>query len=184
MKLFAEEKKLRTEQLLLTSPVTITGMVLGKFLAAFTMFFGGMLISLINLVPLVQFARAQRAGEDYLISHVGPSMSKIIGSFIGIVLIGAVFISIGIFISSLTENQLAAAIITVAVITGMIVLNLVNQYIDIYAIRFVIDWVSVISRYSNFNYGLLDFAAILYYVSLTFVFLMLTVRVYDKRRWG
>ncbi len=184
MKLFAEEKKLKTEQLLLTAPVTITGMVFGKFLAAFTMFLGGMAVSLINFAPLIQFARAQRAGEDYLISHVGPSLSRIMGSLIGIILIGTVFIAIGLFISSLTENQLAAAIITVAVIAGMIVLNLVNQYINVYAIRFVIDWVSVISRYSNFNYGLLDFSAMLYYISLTFVFLMLTVRVYDKRRWG
>jgi len=184
MKLFAEEKKLKTEQLLLTSPVTITGMVLGKFLAAFTMFLGGMVISLINFVPLLQFALAQRAGEDYLMSHTGPSLARNMGSLIGIILIGTVFIAIGIFISSLTENQLAAAIITVAVIAGMLVLNVVNEYIKVYAVRFVIGWVSVVSRYANFNYGQLDFAAILYYLSLTFVFLMLTVRVYDKRRWG
>jgi ABC-2 type transport system permease protein len=56
--------------------------------------------------------------------------------------------------------------------------------IGIYAIRFVIDWVSVLSRYMNFNNGLIDWAALLYYVSLAFIFLFLTVRVYEKRRWG
>ena len=53
-----------------------------------------------------------------------------------------------------------------------------------YAVRFVIDWISVLSRYMMFSNGLIDWAALLYYVSLAFIFLFLTVRVYEKRRWG
>ena len=53
-----------------------------------------------------------------------------------------------------------------------------------YAVRFVLDWVSVISRFSAFSQGIFDFSALLYYVSLAFIFLFLTVRVYEKRRWG
>ena len=102
----------------------------------------------------------------------------------GIILIGAAFIAIGLFVSSLTENQLAAAVITVAIIFVMLVLDLLNQYIDVYAIRFVISWFCVISRFSRFTSGILDFASIIYYISITAVFLLLTVRVYDKRRWG
>jgi len=117
-------------------------------------------------------------------SAVGPVFSIIITSTVGIILIGAAFIAIGMFISSLTENQLAAAIITVAIIAGMLMLNMVNDYIDVYAIRFVIDWVCFMRRFSNFVYGLLDPAALVYYFSITGVFLFLTVRVYDKRRWG
>ena len=88
------------------------------------------------------------------------------------------------FVSSLTENQLAAAVITVAIIVLMLLLNVVNNYIDAYAVRFVIDWVCIMSRFEAFSNGYIDFAAMLYYLSLTGVFLLLTVRVYDKRRWG
>ena len=89
-----------------------------------------------------------------------------------------------IFISALTENQLAAAVITIAVIAGMVGIGVLNNYIDVYWLRVVLSWVSVYSRFGNFANGLFDFAAILYYGSLSFVFLFLTVRVYEKRRWG
>ena len=183
MRLFAEEKKLRTEQLLLTAPVSIWGMVLGKFLAAVTLFVSCVLVSCVNFIPLYLYSGAETANiESYV--PVGPSTSKIIGCLIGIILIGAAFVAIGLFISSLTENQLAAAVITVAVIVVMLLLNIVNSYINVYAIRAVIDWVCVISRYTNFSYGILDFSAALYYLSLAAVFILLTNRVYEKRRWS
>lgn len=184
MKLFAEEKKLRTEQLLLTAPVTLWGMVLGKFFAAFTLFVGTIIASGINFFPLYVYANEERAAQEYSVMHIGPSTAQIIGCTIGVVLIGACFIAIGMFISSLTENQLAAAVITVAIIVLMLILNVVNNYIDAYAVRFVIDWVCIMSRFESFSNGYIDFAAMLYYLSLTGVFLLLTVRVYDKRRWG
>ena len=184
MKLFSEEKKLRTEQLLLTAPVSILGMIMGKFLAAFTLFSSSVLVSCINFFPLYSYARAERLGESYVQDHVGPVTAEIVTCVLGLLLVGAAFIAIGLFVSSLTENQLAAAIITVAIIFGMLILDVVNQYIDVYAIRFVFSWVCVMSRYSNFTTGILDFASILYYISITAVFLLLTVRVYDKRRWG
>ena len=184
MKLFAEEKKLRTEQLLLTAPVSIWQMVLGKFLAAFTLFLGTVLVSCINLFPLYSYARSERAQASYSEMHVGPVTGEIITCVIGVILIGAAFIAIGMFVSSLTENQLAAAVITIAIIAAMLVLNVVNQYINVYPVRFVIDWVCVMSRFGNFTTGVLDFTSMLYYLSLTGVFLLLTARVYDKRRWG
>ena len=183
MKLFSEEKKLRTEQLLLTAPVNITGMILGKYFAAMTMFVGTLLVSTINFFPLYAYMRAETANvESYI--PVGPSTSRIVGCLIGIILIGAAFVAIGLFISSLTENQLAAAVITVSVIVVMLLLNLVNEFISVYAIRAVIDWVCVISRFTNFTYGILDFSAMVYYLSLAAVFILLTNRVYEKRRWG
>lgn len=184
MKLFAEEKKLRTEQLLLTAPVSIWSMVLGKFFAAFTLFFATMVASCINLFPLYSYARIERAGQEYKDLHVGPVTAEIFSCVIGVLLIGAAFIAIGIFVSSLTENQLAAAVVTVAVILVMLLLEMVNQYIDVYAIRFVISWVCLFSRFGNFANGFLDYSALVYYLSITGVFLLLTVRVYDKRRWG
>lgn len=184
MKLFAEEKKLRTEQLLLTAPVSIPGMILGKYFAAFALFLASVLVSCINFFPLYSYANIEAAGKSYADEHVGPATAEIISCLVGIVLIGAAFIAIGLFVSSLTENQLAAAVITVAIIFVMLVLDILNQYIDVYAIRFVISWFCVISRFSYFTSGILDFASIIYYISITAVFLLLTVRVYDKRRWG
>ena len=98
----------------------------------------------------------------------------------------------GTLISALTENQLSAAVITVGVIAVMVLLNVFNLLTDSdgqpiigsYAVRFVISWVSVISRFAAFSQGVFDYSALLYYVSLAFIFLFLTVRVYEKRRWG
>ncbi len=184
MKLFSEEKKLRTEQMLLTAPVTITGMVMGKYLAAFTMFGGSVLASCINFIPLYMIANQERAEAASKAIHIGPSGAQIIGSLIGVLLVGAAFIAIGMLISTLTENQLASAVLSVAVLLFMIVLGFVNNFISNYAVRFVIDWISVLSRFAPFGYGRFDFAALLYYLSLTSVFIFLTIRVYEKRRWG
>ncbi len=183
MKLFAEEKKLRTEQLLLTAPVTIWGMVMGKFLAAVTLFSGCLVVSCINFIPL--YAIALKVKEDAMgESHIGPENGKIIACLVGVALIGIAFISIGMFVSSLTENQLAAAVVTVTVILIMILLDYIQQFIEVAFIKEMFTLVSVVSRFGNFTQGLLDWSAILYYLSVSGVFLLLTVRVYDKRRWG
>ena len=192
MRLFAEERKLKTEQLLLTAPVTITGMVLGKYLAALTMFVGGILVSCVNLFPLYLIGSAETKGTEYSMTHIGPVTGEIVGSVIAVILIGAALIAIGTLISALTENQLSAAVITIGVVAVMILLNIFNTLTDAdgqpiigsYIIRAVIDWISVLSRFSGFINGIFDYAALLYYESLAFVFLFLTVRVYEKRRWG
>ena len=184
MKLFAEEKKLRTEQLLLTAPVSIWGIVLGKFFAAATLFVGTVLVSCINFIPLYIYANAENLADEYALSYIGPVTGEIITCLVGIIFIGLAFIAIGMFVSSLTENQLAAAVITIAIILVMLILDMLKQYIDVYAIRFVINWVCVMSRFSNFTQGILDYASMLYYVSISGVFLLLTAHVYDKRRWG
>ena len=183
MRLFAEEKKLRTEQLLLTSPVSIAGMVFGKFLAAFTLFAIGILLSLINFIPLCIYANIDGVNDAYA-SSVGPVAAIIFSNTLGLLLLGAAFIAVGMFISSLTENQLAAAIITVAIIATMLLLNIVNGSINNYALRFIISWVCFMSRYAPFQSGIFDPSSLLYFVSVAGVFLFLTARVYDKRRWG
>ena len=184
MRLFAEEKKLRTEQLLLTAPISLTGMVLGKFFAAFTMFFGCMLVSCINLIPLYAIAAAERGNLSYSTTYVGPVTAQIVGSMIAIILIGAAFIALGTLVSTLTENQLAAAIITMAAIFGLIFTSLISSFVPVVWIRTALNWISVLGRFSNLSSGVFDIAAVVYYLSLTFVFLFLTVRVYEKRRWN
>ena len=192
MRLFAEERKGRTEQLLLTAPVTITGMVMGKYLAALTLYVSTVLISCINFIPIYVIAAAERAGNPSEFTHIGPVTAQLVGSVVALLLLGAAFIAIGTFISSLTENQLSAAVVTIGVLCAMVMLNLLNnitdsdgnQIIGSYVIRAVINWFSVLSRYYTFSYGIFDFAALLYYVSLILVFIFLTIRVYEKRRWG
>ncbi len=184
MRLFSEEKKMRTEQLLLTAPITITGMVLGKFFAALTLFVGCVGVSCVNLIPLYTIAAKEKAamGED--IMYIGPVTSEIVGCLIGIVLIGAAFIAIGTFVSSLCENQLAAAVVTMAVVVGFLAIGVFTSFIDVYSIRLVLSWISVTSRFNNFVRGIFDIGATVYLISLVFVFLFLTVRVYEKRRWS
>ena len=193
MRSFAEERKQRTEQLLLTAPVSITSMVLGKYLAALTMFVGCVLASCINFIPLYVVGNIERQGDPYSVTHIGPVTSEIIGSLIAVILVGAAFIGIGMFISSLTENQLSAAVITISVILLMVIMGFVNnigsdaegnRLISSYAVRFVIDWISVLSRFGYFTYGIFDISALIYYISIAGVFIFLTVRVYEKRRWG
>lgn len=183
MRMFAEERKSRTEQLLLTAPITITGMVLGKFFAAFTLFASSVLVSLINFLPLLGYTIAEQAAATSD-THIGPVGGQIVGCVIGVILIGAAFIAIGLFISSLTENQLASAVITVAVLAFMVLVGIVAAFVDSTVLRTVLDWISVLSRYDNLALGMLDFSALLYYVSISGVFIFLTVRIYEKRRWG
>ena len=171
MKSFSEERKMRTEQLLLTSPISLMGMVFAKFLAAFTMFAGTFILGALMMFPTLYMY-----GE--------PNTAVLISSTIGILLIGAAFIAIGLFVSSLTENQLVAAVGTMGILIFLLLVGLLKSYIDVYAVRVVIDWISIYSRFGNFSYGILDPATLVYYFSICFVFMFLTVRIYEKRRWS
>ena len=171
MKMFSEDRKMRTEQLLLTAPVGLMSMVFGKFLAAFTMFAGTYVVgNAINFSLLYKFGT--------------PNGAMLISNSVGILLIGAAFIAIGLFVSALTENQIVAAIGTMGILLFMLAVNFLNSFIDVYAIRVILSWISVFSRFNNFTYGILDYASLLYYVSICFVFMFITVRVFEKRRWS
>ncbi len=170
MKLFSEERKLKTEQLLLTSPVSIGGMVVAKFFAAFTVFFGANLLCSLAYISLFTYS--------------DPEGGIILGNIIAISLVGAAFIAIGMFVSALTENQLAAAIGTFAILLAMLGIGMLNRVIQWYPVRFVLSWFSVLSRYSNFTNGFFDFAALFYYISVCFVFLFVTCRLYERRRYS
>lgn len=170
MKTLSEERKMKTEQLLLTSPVSLTGMVCAKFLAAFTVFFGCMLLTSLNFIILY--------------THSEPNTAIILGNLAALILVGMAFLSIGLFVSSLTESQLAASVITVAILLVLLVIGFAGSLIGAPWLRFLLSGLSVFSRFQNFTNGVFDIAALVYYVSLTAVFLFLTVRVYDRRRFA
>jgi ABC-2 type transport system permease protein len=173
MRLLSEERKTKTEQMLLTSPVSLTGMIFAKFLAAFVLFTGTLLVSCFNFYVLYRFAATPgQTNTAVLIGHV-----------ISVLLIGSAFIAIGLFISAMTENQLTAAIISITTILFLLLSGFVSQFIGNIVIRYALDFLSIFSRFQAFNYGLFDINAIIYYASIVVIFLFLTVRIYEARRW-
>ena len=174
MRSFAEERRTRTEQLLMTSPVTIPAMVFAKFLAAFTMFAGTVLISCLYYLPLFRYAD----------ENSSPNVGRAFGCLIAMLLLGMCFIAVGIFVSTLTESTVTASIGTMSILLVFVVAAIFNSLIDSYVIRSVLSWISVYSRYVNFTYGMFDIAAAVYYLSITAVFLFLAVRVYERRRYA
>ena len=170
MKLFSEERKTRTEQLLLTSPVTITGMVMGKFFAAYTVFALAYAASCIPFISLYIYGT--------------PNTAQLIGHSVGILLLGSACIAVGVFVSSLTENQLIAAIGSMALLFAFVMVNFLSSYINSALIRNLLGWISILERYNAFGNGVFDFNCILYYVSMAAIFLFATVRVFEKRRWS
>lgn len=174
MRSFSEEKRTKTEQLILTAPVSTHQLVLGKFFSAFTMLSIFLALSLVFMLPL---------GSYVAEGSSGPNVALVMGNVIALLLVGMCFISIGLLISSLTENQFAAIVITVVALLFLFVINLFNSMIDSYAIRVVLDWLSVYARYEKFTYGIFDIGALIYYVSLAGVFLFLTVRVFEARKY-
>ncbi len=169
MKLFSEERKLKTEQLLLTSPISLWSMVLAKYLAAYTIFASTFLVSCLNFLILYGYGK--------------PETAIILGNIISILLVGSAFIAVGVFVSALTENQLIAAFGTMAILFLLLALGFVGTYVNFTPLRIVINWLSIFTRFIPFTYGQFDIGATVYYASIAFTFLFLTVRVFEKRRW-
>lgn len=171
MKTLSEERKSKTEQLLLTAPITLTGMVMGKFLAAYVMFAGATVVSSLYFLLLVPYTKLK--------------LAVLIGNVIALLLVGLVFITVGIFVSSLVENQLSAAIGTIAIILAFLGIGLLGMLVPSnYWIRYVFDALSIFRRFGTFTAGYFDLSTLVYYLSVGAVFIWLTVRVYDRRRNG
>ena len=171
MKSFSEERKTKTEQLILTAPISLPAMVLGKFFASYTVFGSATVLTSLYFLFLIPYTQLQFA--------------ILFGNLIALLLVGMVFISIGLFVSALTENQLSAAIGTIAIILGFLGIGLINSLIPTsYAIRYVFDAISIFTRFQSYVNGYFEFATVVYYLSVSGIFLWLTVRVYDRRRFG
>ena len=164
MKLFSEERKQKTDQALLTSPISITRIVIGKYLSAIAMFAICLLIFVVFEIILAFIAT--------------PSVGVIFGNILGLLLLGSSLISIGIFVSSLTESQ-AVAIEFVINILDSFASTVSNDFLKNLLLAF-----SFRTRYNNFALGLINLADMIFYLSVTALFLFLTIRVIDKRRWS
>lgn len=169
MRSLAEERKNGTEVLLATSPTRLSDIVLGKYLAALSVYMVMIAITLLYPIILSIFGK--------------PNMPMTLGGYIGIILLGATFLAVGIFTSSITENQIVAAVTGIISLLIMWLIDSIGSYVGGIAGQ-VFAWLSLLSRYEDFNQGILNLSTVVYYLSFIAVFLFLTVRVIEKRRWS
>ncbi len=171
MRLMSEDKRLKVDQALLTAPVSLWGIVLGKFLAAFAIF---ALCFLLTFVQQLVFA-----------VYVTPDWLIYIGNLVGILLIGCALIAMGLFVSALTESQMISAIISFGASLFILLLDDIISQIDAVSVReFISRYISFNTRYQNFASGVLDFSDLLFFLSFAFIFLFLAVRSLEKKRWS
>lgn len=170
MRLFAEDKRNKTDQLLLTAPVTVSQIVFGKYLSAVALYGISLLITLIY--PCV------------MLLYGNPLILSILALYLGFFLLGATLISIGLLISSSTESQITAAIVSFVVMLFILISGWIGSIFNNIIIKKVIDWISVIKRYEEFTTGILSVASIIYFVSFIAVFIFLTIQTIEKKRWN
>lgn len=170
MRLLSEERNSKTDQLLLTAPVSVRDVVLGKFAAAAAIYLITLGITLLYLLVLG--------------IHGQPAYAKIFCNYFGFVLIGFSFISVGLFVSSLTQSQASAAMATFAALLLLYALEWSQGVIHNTFLVTIINCLSITKWYSEFELGVLSVPAIVYYLSFTAVFLLMTIHAVDKRRWN
>ena len=165
MKSFAEEKKQKSDQALLTSPCSLTEIVLGKFLGAFIMY------ALCCAIFLVSFFAA-------------PQWSVILCTLLGTLLLGGSMIAINVFISAMTESQVVAAVLGMGVGLLISMMSYFVSLIDVEWIKTILEKISFLNYYQNFTIGILSFTDVIFFLSVTALFLFFTVRALEKRRWS
>ena len=168
MRAFAEEKKNRTEELLMTSPITVNQIIAGKFFGAFSFI-------MIMLIPTVIY-------QFMLFHYAEPEVGPVISGYLGVVLFAIAGISIGLFTSSLTENQIISAVITFVILLFLFIINMVGGK-EGTVLNSLVDYLSVVAHIRNFIKGLIDFKDIIYFATLTVFFIFLTKRSVESIRW-
>jgi ABC-2 type transport system permease protein len=170
MGVYAEERRRGTMELLMTSPITDLAIVLGKFLASFTLL-------VIMLVPTA-------ASFAYMMLHSDPAASwrLLFSDYLGVLLLGGSLLALGCFFSSLTESQLIAAVLTFG---GILLLWVVDfgAASSSTTVSSALQYLSAFSHYSDFTRGVIDTSSVIFYVSFIFLGVFLTVRSVDSMRW-
>ncbi len=170
MKLLSEEKKNRTDQGLLTAPVGLWSIVLGKYFAALTLFV---------IAESVVFI------YSIILAYLGDVVwSTLLGNYFAMLFLGSAFIAVGLFISSLTENQMASAVACMLALFVLYLFDSLASNISNEVVRKAMLSVSFYSRYLEFTQGIFNITSIVFFVSVAFIFNFLTVRGLDKRRWS
>lgn len=168
MRLFAEEKRSGTIELLLTSPLQDIEIILGKWLAAMILYLCLLAITALNIV--------------FLFIHGKPDWRPLLVGYLGLILLGATFLGIGAFISSLTKNQIVAAALTFGVFLMLWVLDWVSSYSTTSTGK-VIAYLSITQHFEPFAKGVIELKDVMYYISAIFLGLFLTLRSMESLRW-
>jgi ABC-2 type transport system permease protein len=170
MRLFAEERRSGTIELLLTYPVRDGAVLIGKYLAALTLY--AVMIAGTLLYPALLFFFKAR-----------PEWGPIATAYLGLMLMGAMFLAVGLFASSLTENQIIAAIVTFGVLLMFWIINWAAEFAG-GPLGAVLTHLSILEHNDTFAKGVLDTKDIIYYLDFTALALFLTLRSLEARRWN
>ena len=170
MRLFSEEKKQKTEQGLLTAPVSLGEIVFGKYFAALALYTIALLMPFVYALILSGFGVVE--------------WGMVFANFLALFLLGAAFIAVGGLVSALTENQIAAAVLSFIALMVLYMIDVINGYISIGFVNKVLDALSFYRKYYAITCGLFNVSTIVFYVSVAVVFNYLTIRVFERRRWS
>jgi len=166
MRLFAEEQKMGTLELLLTNPVRDIEVVLGKYLAS--------LVTLAVMLALTLY-------YPILLSIFGdPDAGPIATGYLGMFLLGAAIMAVGLLASSVTANQIVAAVLGLGILILLWVMGSLNMT---GAVGKVLEYLSLPGHFSDFTFGVIDTRNVIYYLSVAAAFVFLTARSLEMRRW-
>jgi gliding motility-associated transport system permease protein len=168
MRTYSEEKRSGTIELLLTSPLTDFQIILGKFFGALALWAVMLAVSLIHIGLLFVYST--------------PEWKPIATAYLGLLLLGGCFISVGLFISSLTKNQIVAGMVTFAVFLFLWVITWLGSFSGP-TIDSLTQYLSIIDHYDDFGKGVIDTTHLIYYVSFITFGLFLTAKSVDSERW-
>jgi ABC-2 type transport system permease protein len=168
MRTYAEEKRSGTIELLLTAPLTDWEIILGKFFGAMGLY-AAMLVATLPHIGI-------------LFIYGNPEWKPIVTAYLGLLLIGGCFISVGLFISSLTKNQIVAAAVTFATFLMLWVVNWLPS-VNAGWSKEIADYLSIIEHLDDFNKGIVDTTHLIYYISFITFGLFLTAKSVDTERW-
>ncbi len=169
VKMLTEDRKSKTDQILITSPVSVTEIVLGKYFAALAVYGTALLTTLIYVVVIALFGT--------------PAYGEILSTYIGFILLGASFISVGLYISSLTDNQFLGVLYSFVTLLVMFLLPVVTEFVTNPILFEILNWFSISERFSDFLLGIVGFDNIVYYICVCAFFIVLTIFSVEKRRW-
>jgi ABC-2 type transport system permease protein len=168
MRTYAEERRSGTIELLLTSPLTDMEIVLGKFLGALALYGVMLLVTVVDIGVLFFFGN--------------PEVKPLLTSYLGLFLLGGSFLAIGLFISTLTSNQIVAYIVTFSVFLLLWIISWIGSFSS-GVIADLTSYLSVIEHFDDFAKGVIDTTHIIYYLSLITFGLFMTAKSVDTERW-
>ncbi|HEV2200602.1 MAG TPA: ABC transporter permease subunit [Bryobacteraceae bacterium] len=168
MRLFAEEKRSGTIELLVTSPVKDIAIIMGKFLAALTLYAAMLALSLVSMATLFLYGQ--------------PDLRPMVAGYLGLLLLGGSLLAIGTFISTCTKNQIVAGVAGFSVCLMLWVLDWLSSFQDSVGGK-VMSYISVLQHFDSFSKGVIDSRDVIYYLSAIFIGLFLTARSLESLRW-